>query len=441
MKDMKEYNATLDWIKRQNVEVFAWIEEIPLTSLTEWSGLNSEMGIRHKSGKFFSIQGLRSEINGVKQAQPIILQPEHGVLGFVSTFINDRLHLLVQAKMEPGNINYVQISPTIQATKSNYSKVHMGRTPHYLEYFIGAKKDSIVYDSLQSEQGSRFYAKRNRNMVLYIENYEEVPVLPGFKWVSLSTLKELMKLPNIVNMDTRTVVSGITPCLANELKSRYEKSSNRETPHCDQSTRNRVLSKLTLHVSTSNCKREIVPLDLLSGWKVTGDKIQHTSGDYFEVIGVEVQIGNREVHKWDQPMIRPAHHGLCACLMRENTGRQEMLLKLQVECGNRDYVEYGPTIQCLDFDYRAQSNLNYPFIKEIVNAPKNEIIFDAILSEEGGRFYQDQNRYMIVRTSDICELPSEDYLWVSLDDIYQMIPYGNIFNIQLRSLISVMQFE
>jgi len=174
---------------------------------------------------------------------------------------------------------------------------------------------------------------------------------------------------------------------------------------------------------------------------VTGDKIQHTSGDYFEVIGVEVQIGNREVHKWDQPMIRPAHPGLCACLMRENTGRQEMLLKLQVECGNRDYVEYGPTIQCLDFDYRAQSNLNYPFIKEIVNAPKNEIIFDAILSEEGGRFYQDQNRYMIVRTSDICELPSEDYLWVSLDDIYQMIPYGNIFNIQLRSLISVMQFE
>lgn len=441
MKELEEYQATLDWIKQQNAEVHVFVKETPLVELTQWSGLGSESGLKHISGNFFSIQGMISLTNGLHHAQPIILQPEHGILGFISTLVNDRLYLLAQAKIEPGNVNYVQLSPTIQATKSNYSQVHKGRTPNYLDYFIGLKTGTIVYDSLQSEQGSRFYAKRNRNMVLYVEDYEEVPVLPGFKWVSMETLKELMKLPNIVNMDTRTVISGITPSLLSEIKNKYQNSSPKEESKSTQTTRNVILSKLTQYISFTDYQRDIVPLDQLREWQVTGDKIQHLSGDYFEVIGVQVQIGNREVTQWDQPMIKPAHPGLCACLIRQFEGRQELLLKLQIECGNRDYAEYGPTVQCLDLNYRTQSNKTYPFIEEIINARQSEIVYDAILSEEGGRFYQDQNRYMLVRVNNAIELPSEDYIWVSLDDIYQMIPYGNIFNIQLRSLVSVIPFN
>lgn len=441
MNEMVEYKDVLDWVKQQNAEVHVCVKETPLDTLREWSGFTKEQVIQHKSGKFFSIQGLASKVNGTHQAQPIIIQPEHGVLGFIATFINDQFYLLAQAKIEPGNVNYVQISPTVQATKSNYSKVHKGRTPHYLEFFIGDRNGSIVYDSLQSEQGSRFYAKRNRNMVLFVDNHKEVPVLPGFKWVSLSTLKELMKLSNIVNMDTRTVVSGITPHLLSELEHKFLKHPTREFSHGTQSARNRILSKLSQFISVSDYKRDTIPLNQLSEWKVTGDKIQHLYGEYFEVIGVQVQIGNREVTQWDQPMIKPAHPGLCVCMIRQLEGRYELLLKLQIECGNRDYVEYGPTVQCLDFDYRTQSNKTYPLIEEIINARHSEIMYDAILSEEGGRFYQDQNRYMIVRNNDTFELPSEDYLWVGLDDIYQMIPYSNIFNVQLRSLISVIPFD
>ncbi len=441
MKELEEYQATLDWIKQQNAEVHVFVKETPLVELTQWSGLSSESGLMHISGNFFSIHGLISMTNGLHHSQPIILQPEYGILGFVSTLVNDRLYLLTQAKIEPGNVNYVQISPTVQATKSNYSQVHKGRVPYYLDYFIGVKKGTIVYDSLQSEQGSRFYAKRNRNMVLYVENYDEVPVLPGFKWVSLETLRELMKLPNIVNMDARTVISGITPNLLCDIKSKHPKCSTRQDTNSTQAARNKTLSRLSQYISFSSYQRDIVPLNQLREWQVTGDKIQHLSGDYFEVIGVQVQIGNREVTQWDQPMIKPAHPGLCACLIRQFEGRQELLLKLQIECGNRDYAEYGPTVQCLDLNYRTQSNKTYPFIEEIINARQSEIVYDAILSEEGGRFYQDQNRYMLVRVNNAIELPSEDYIWVSLDDIYQMIPYGNIFNIQLRSLVSVIPFN
>ena len=49
--------------------------------------------------------------------------------GIICKKINGKLNLLMQAKIEPGNVNCVQISPTIQATKSNFTQVHGGKLP------------------------------------------------------------------------------------------------------------------------------------------------------------------------------------------------------------------------------------------------------------------------------------------------------------------------
>lgn len=68
--------------------------------------------------------------------QPIINQPEIGFLGFIVKKIQGVYHFLMQAKIEPGNLNVVQLSPTLQATRSNYTRVHKGAIPKYLEYFI-----------------------------------------------------------------------------------------------------------------------------------------------------------------------------------------------------------------------------------------------------------------------------------------------------------------
>ena len=69
------------------------------------------------------------------------------------------MYFLVQLKVEPGNINYIQLSPTIQATRSNFLAAHGGKSVPFLEYFrYGNKgeKSKILVDQLQSEQGSRF---------------------------------------------------------------------------------------------------------------------------------------------------------------------------------------------------------------------------------------------------------------------------------------------
>ena len=62
----------------------------------------------------------------------------------------------MQAKIEPGNVNYVQLSPTLQATKSNYTQVHKGRKPLFLDYFQERDNCEVLLDQFQSEQGARY---------------------------------------------------------------------------------------------------------------------------------------------------------------------------------------------------------------------------------------------------------------------------------------------
>ena len=63
-------------------------------------------------------------------------------------------------------------------------------------------------DQLQSEQGARFLKKRNRNIIVLIDK-KPLPVNDNFIWLTIGDLKSLMNFDNIVNMDTRTVISGI----------------------------------------------------------------------------------------------------------------------------------------------------------------------------------------------------------------------------------------
>ena len=141
-----------EWIRRRNNEVTVDVKQIAFSEMEKWQISNNS--IDHTSGRFFSIVGIDvttdyGKLNNWRQ--PIINQPEVGYLGILTKVIDGTLYCLMQAKIEPGNVNCVQISPTLQATKSNYSRVHAGKSPKYLEYFINAKPENIILDQLQSE--------------------------------------------------------------------------------------------------------------------------------------------------------------------------------------------------------------------------------------------------------------------------------------------------
>ena len=447
----------IEWIKHQNEKINLSIKKVPFSYLKEWEFSAKNRNLRHKTGKFFSIDGIEVKTNWngfTSWSQPIINQPEVGYLGFITKEFRGVLHFLVQAKIEPGNINHVQLSPTVQATKSNYTQVHRGNKPKYLDYFIKASKNQIVLDQLQSEQGARFLSKRNRNIIIKIE--EDIIVEDNFIWLTLGQIKELMKIDNLVNMDTRTVISGIS--YGNFTKKEFEfikiinlniaeNSLSRKflisTLVINNSLHSNVelISWITQKKFNHQLEIKLVSLASLKEWLIGNNSIEHSEKKYFKVIGVEVLIENREVTNWTQPMIEPVQTGLCAFVCKEINGILHLAVQAKLECGNYDIIELAPTVQCLTDNYKNSINGKLPFLDFVLNSTKDQIVYDSLQSEEGGRFYREENRNMIVIAGKEINLKlPKDYIWMTLNQLQTFVTYNNYLNIQARNLLSAISF-
>lgn len=449
----------LGWMKSQNEEVVSNIMQIPISELRGWSYRDDR--IRHNSGKFFSIDGIHIKTNyrnTPEWDQPIINQPEIGFLGFIVKKFNGVLHFLLQAKIEPGNLNIVQLSPTLQATRSNYTRVHGGKAPTYLEYFNGEKDVLILVDQLQSEQGARFLHKRNRNIIVEVGEDEELEVKEGYIWASLGQIKELLRYPNVVNMDSRTVISCINFGSYSEHSLRLLDAVKRMNGiHSSKpdsflysvlSGDNHLneLQDIIQWITSLKFKYEldVTPIGIseMKNWIYDGDTIHHESGKYFDVMGCRVEIGNREVVSWDQPMFRSAQEGLMGFIVKKINGIYHFLVQAKLESGNFDIVEMAPTVQCLTGNYRKGKNeYTIPYLEQILNAPKDKIWYSSYQSEEGGRFFQEQNLNIIVEVGE--EFPievEENYCWLTLNQMLSFVTYNNYLNIAARSLLSAISF-
>ena len=121
-------------------------------------------------------------------------------------------------------------------------------------------------------------------------------------------------------------------------------------------------------------------------------------------------IENREVQKWMQPMVEPLQEGLIVFIVKKINGIYHFLTQAKLECGNFDIIEMAPTVQCLTGSYENSTDL--PFLEEVLNARPDQIRFSTLQSEEGGRFFKEQNRNMIIEVYDSfsVEVP-ENYIW------------------------------
>ena len=176
-------------------------------------------------------------------------------------------------------------------------------------------------------------------------------------------------------------------------------------------------------------------------WVLNDNSIHHIDEKYFRVIAVDVEIENREVATWTQPMIQPAQKGICAFVCKEINGVLHFAVQAKLECGNFDVIEFAPTVQALTGNYRLTGIDNLPFLKYVLNAPKEKVIFDTLQSEEGGRFYREQNRNLMVMADDSIgeELP-ENFIWMTLQQLLMFIRFNNYINIQARSLLAAISF-
>jgi oxidase EvaA len=396
--------------------------EIPFRSMDQWYFDASDTNLRHQGGKFYSIEGIKVMTNyGETQEweQPIINQPEIGILGILTKVIGGQRKYLMQAKMEPGNINILQLSPTVQATESNYKRAHKGKKTIYLEYFLRQSDSIVIFDQLQTEQGGRFYKKRNRNMLIEVK--KDIDVHDDFRWMNLNEIGALFHIDNFVNMDSRSVLCCVVRRgeIDNPLHATDE-----------------ILNWITRLMVKYSLTVKLISLKHVKDWIADKETIKHISGSFFLVNSVQVEASTREVTRWNQPMIKNTEEGLVGFLVADINDTLHFLVRGIVEVGNIDIVHMAPTIQCSMYKKRfSEGNKYFPYIDIFLSSREN-ILYDQMQSEEGGRFYHCQNRHMIVKIDGYKNLKlTDDYLWVSYNQVLDFVRYG-YFNVEGRSLMS-----
>ena len=428
------------WLEERKNNLEVCLDRISLSECEPWYYDTEEGMIRNKQGTFFQIIGIRhTKDNGEITEQPIILQEEIGFLGIICCKISGVWHYLMQAKIEPGNVNHVQLSPTLQATKSNFTRQHGGARPAFLEYFLDMQLQNVLVDQIQSEQSSRFLGKRNRNVILTVDEQIDEPVT--HRWITLTQIKELMRYDNLVNMDTRTVLSCIPYVLLGtegDVPFKNKLYFRKTAESLDRQTIVNLYNQINHYKMFERGKIEKVPLTDLKNWKMDKEEFHHIMGASFKVIFCDIVIEGREVNRWRQPLFAAtgiATFGLLCC---DDEGILKFLVKIKPEIGCFDGVEIGPTIQREAGSTEPEDCVSGLFFKKLQNNEK--VLADVLLSEEGGRFFQEQNRNVIILIEKE-ELPEmmPGYVWSDYGTLNILTQINNCLNIQLRNLLSILE--
>ncbi len=391
--------------------------------------------LRHMSNRYFSIVCVKH--NDIEHI--MIKQEEIGLLGFIVTKNNHDTHWLVQNKPEPGNINYYQLAPTVQATKSNYERVHGGKKTKYLQYFNGT--DNLILDMMGSEQGDRFVNKFNRNCKT-ITKAKFKPHNKNYFWINNEELKEILRENYTINTDARSVISSgswylltkniekifINSHLNNTLSELLNNSYQLQSRNFLKNTQ-KFLTKIKNQYNTSY---EIIPLKEMKQHSIVNsgivDKNNNLIISYFDI-----SFQEREVKRWKQPLLvgSTMEYSLLVFSIFNNTAM--FYLKAYPELGFTNHIELGPSFQTGTGTFKSNKN-------DINNILKNiSVICKIEQSDEGGRFYQNSCKYILGQWKKSPENLSTDHgIWLSIGEIEILSQKTGILSNELRTTLSLL---
>ncbi len=429
------------------------VTRVSFSELDKWS--QSPNGdLVHDSGKFFRICGgeAKDTKTGEIRRQPVIDQPEQGILGIISRERDNTIEILLQAKIEPGNLDSVQYSPTVQATRSNYTGAHKGKGVEYIESFLETSPH-IVSRGFQSEHGYKFFKKANDN-VYVVDDMARINN-NKFVWINLAEVRALLSEENFINMDTRSVLATIDfigkPLSSTELLeiesfvtqlSRLEKdlliSSLSDVHAITQTTE--IIAWIDGAKASPRIKHKLLPLKELrqSAWCFSEDTVSHQDNRNFELVGVRASIGSREVSSWYQPIVRDNVPKAYVLLLKKLNGTMHALIQMVEEDFSWNGAELGPTIHSAT---AKDLNLDRELESLGIDTAPTKIVYDRFQSEEGGRFMEQENRYLLaVAQEDTPITTPENHRWVTLYQLKKMTARECNVNIEARTLLTIASY-
>ena len=442
----------LRWLEEHRSGCDMRAEAIPWDRSQEWEF--DVRALRHASGGFFSVVGVSARLGGRAEPawdQPLIHQPEIGILGFLVRSNGAGPELLVQAKPEPGNIGLVQAAPSVQATESNYRRRHHGKATPHLDYFTGKAGARVLADCLQSEQGTRFLGKYNRNMIVQVPPQGPPEGGAAHRWASVPEVLELTGRDFCINTDARSVLVGgpwaaLAPGgrpfhrwrgrggLGEDLLRSYEAGEDACALPLAA-----ILDRLEGWRASIDLVVEVVGLRDLAGWETTGAAIRREDGGGFEVRHYEVGTTEREVPHWDQPLVASETEGRCVLFAQERRGVLHFLFNARAEIGFREKCQYGPTLQDIGSDPLIPSGLREQADRLEALLALTEPLASGLHSDEGGRFFRCVARYGIHRLDPGVEIdPGSNLAWMTLGQTESLLRRPGIFSNEARSILSML---
>jgi len=197
-----------------------------------------------------------------------------------------------------------------------------------------------------------------------------------------------------------------------------------------------------------HCMAEVERIDLknvLDGtWfqSSQGGDIQHISGEFFKIIGVNVQTDLRESGKgWKQPMIdQGTKSSVAGFLCKIENQNIYCLAEAKFEPGNYGKVLISPSLQVTYSNLLQAHGGRKPRFSEFFedNSKLGNCVYSQWLPEDGGRFYLKRVKYMIVTINNEIQLDIDDnFRWISVNTLKRLLYVDNLLNPHVRSLLAL----
>lgn len=377
--------------KEQNIKVLGCIQEIiqnrtqhQALSTTEASPLDhgdwtiDSTELINKKSDYFRISLYET---GTNSTRFLITQQQQALVLLVVAEIQGELCVLLNTRYEPGLIDGVNYTTTIQSTPNNYLRQHGGKETPFLELAAHPSAHGcVLLDTENYDWGDLYLSKTKRFLIIKVD--QAAPPPPGFIWVTKNALTHMAIVDHLITNDLRVCIPSLDI--------------------------NPTINAPTTTPPAVPPQREVIK-------RLFDHETRDTSGAHIMFFRTQTTV--REVAAWVQPL-------LADCPFRT------IKLTFKEENGSRLYA----VIQASQFGLLGK---RVWFPADIATAgPYRSVSTSA----EGGRFWRQAIHIQLLKLNDEASTAIDNdsgAVWVSEEQLLTIIATPLATSLELRMALSL----
>ncbi len=190
-------------------------------------------------------------------------------------------------------------------------------------------------------------------------------------------------------------------------------------------------------IKKSDFKLQKIKFTDQNQWSIKDGVLSHISNSFFHVTGIENRIINEQHLILFQPQ-----SGLTGLALFKDGYQIYILLQARVEPGNSNIGQYAPTIQATPGNYLQMHGGKKPSYTELFMSfsPIANTLGNNTQLDLGKRYFKKNKVHSYLELNELIET-KENMIWVPLQVVAEVLTIDNFLNADLRSLISVFDWD